>query len=151
PDVCRSVPFMPDDAFRQHQVVHHEERTRYNSGVRTDELDFDLPPELIAQEPMPERSNSRLLHYRSADQSIAHFRFSDLPSLLRAGDLMVFNDSRVIPARFVLKKSTGGRIEGLFLQEIQPGRWHVMLKGLGRSAPEMQLAEASDVPVRVMQ
>src|SRR5437588_920707 len=79
-----------------------------NRLMRTDELDFDLPPELIAQTPAPERAMSRLLHYRSADRSIAHRRFSDLPQILVPGDLLVFNDTRVIPARLTLKKSTGG-------------------------------------------
>src|SRR5690349_9335232 len=83
----------------------------YKQGMRTDELDFDLPPELIAQTPTKQRAASRLLHYKSADRSIAHRRFSDLPQLLRAGDLLVFNDTRVIPARFTLKKSSGGRVE----------------------------------------
>ncbi len=100
--------------------------------MRTDELDFHLPPELIAQTPSPRREASRLLHYRRADRSVAHRTFLDLPGLLRAGDLLVFNDTRVLPARFMLRKNTGGRIEGLFLSEIRPGRWQVMLKGLER-------------------
>src|SRR3954465_10823181 len=99
--------------------------------MRTDELDFDLPAELIAQSPSEQRAASRLLHYRSADRSITHRRFSDLPSLLHAGDLLVFNDTRVIPARFVLKKSTGGRVEGLYLGLTETGEWRVMLKNMG--------------------
>jgi S-adenosylmethionine:tRNA ribosyltransferase-isomerase len=101
--------------------------------VRTDELDFDLPPELIAQTPPERREAARLLHYRRSDQSVAHRTFSDLPSVLRPGDLLVFNDARVVPARFVLRKSTGGRVEGLFLSEPRRGRWQVLLKGLERS------------------
>src|SRR5437762_13261910 len=103
--------------------------------MRTDELDFDLPPELIAQTPAKQRAASRLLHYQSADRSIAHRRFSDLPRLLRAGDLLVFNDTRVIPARFKLKKSSGGRIEGLYLGLSDSGEWRVMLKNLGPLKP----------------
>jgi S-adenosylmethionine:tRNA ribosyltransferase-isomerase len=102
--------------------------------MRTDELDFDLPPELIAQEPTADRSAARLLYYRRGDRSIAHRRFSDLPALLKAGDLLVLNDSRVIPARFLLQKASGGLIDGLFLSESQPGRWTVMLRNLGNSA-----------------
>jgi S-adenosylmethionine:tRNA ribosyltransferase-isomerase len=96
----------------------------------TDELDFHLPPELIAQTPAPERAASRLLHYRREDASISHRRFSDLPGLLRRGDLLVFNDTKVLPARFMLRKESGGAIEGLFLSQQSPGRWRVMLKGL---------------------
>lgn len=99
--------------------------------MRTDQLDFDLPPELIAQEPPAERHASRLLHYRRADGSVAHRTFSDLPTILTRGDLLVFNNARVLPARFMLRKETGGRVEGLFLRELRPGRWHVLLKGMG--------------------
>jgi S-adenosylmethionine:tRNA ribosyltransferase-isomerase len=112
--------------------------------VRSDELDFELPPELIAQAPAPERAASRLLRYRRDDRSIAHRAFSDLPSLLRAGDLLVLNDARVIPARFTLRKTTGGRVEGLFLAEPSPGTWHVMLKNLGPITRPVPLVFADD-------
>src|SRR5437763_7597104 len=103
--------------------------------MRTDDLDFDLPPELIAQSPTPDRAASRLLHYRRADRSIAHRAFSDLSELLRPGDLLVFNDARVIPARFTLHKASGGRVEALFLADGGRGVWRVMLKNLGRVDP----------------
>ena len=99
--------------------------------MRTEELDFHLPPELIAQIPPESRTDSRLLHYRRHDHSVSHRTFSDLPGLLRKGDLLVFNDARVIPARFMLRKSTGGRVEGLFLNEETPGVWRVLLRNLG--------------------
>jgi len=100
--------------------------------MRTDELDFHLPPELIAQEPTPERHGSRLLHYNPGTRDIRHLRFTDLPSLLRPGDLLVFNDTRVLPARFVLQKPTKGLIDGLFLEELRSGRWRVLLRNVGR-------------------
>jgi len=114
--------------------------------MRTDELDFDLPPQLIAQNPAPQRSSARLLHYRRADRSIEHRIFSDLPSLLKAGDLLVFNDTRVIPARFALKKSTGGRVEGLYLSQTEQGDWRVMLKNVGKidGQPVLSFAGAQD-------
>ncbi|HEY7116958.1 MAG TPA: tRNA preQ1(34) S-adenosylmethionine ribosyltransferase-isomerase QueA [Tepidisphaeraceae bacterium] len=99
--------------------------------MRTDDLDFELPPELIAQSPPPERSASRLLHYRRSERSIEHRTFAQLPSLLRPGDLLVFNDTRVVPARFTLRKSGGGYVEALFLTQAAPGRWRVMLKNVG--------------------
>jgi S-adenosylmethionine:tRNA ribosyltransferase-isomerase len=99
--------------------------------MRTDDLDFELPPDLIAQSPPAERAASRLLHYRRADRSVAHRTFSDLPGLLRPGDLLVFNDARVVPARFMLRKETGGLIEGLFLAQSAPTRWRVLLRNLG--------------------
>lgn len=112
------------------------------SAMRTDELDFHLPPELIAQSPAAERSASRLLHYRRNDGTANHRTFAELPSLLRSGDLLVFNDTRVIPARFVLRKATGGRVEGLFLAEPSPGRWRVLLRNLGAARGEALSFEA---------
>jgi S-adenosylmethionine:tRNA ribosyltransferase-isomerase len=112
--------------------------------MRTDDLDFDLPPELIAQDPPPERTASRLLHYRRADRSIHHRTFADLPSLLRPGDLLVLNNTRVLPARFALRKSSGGMIEGLFLEETGPGDWRVLLRNLGSGASGKTLVFAHD-------
>jgi S-adenosylmethionine:tRNA ribosyltransferase-isomerase len=119
--------------------------------MRTDDLDFHLPAELIAQSPTPDRAASRLLHYRRSDRSIAHREFTDLPWLLRRGDLLVFNDARVVPARFMLIKETGGRVEGLFLGENAPGQWRVLLKNVGRGEPAMRFADAPEVAVRVIE
>jgi S-adenosylmethionine:tRNA ribosyltransferase-isomerase len=99
--------------------------------LRTEELDFDLPPELIAQSPTPKRSASRLLHYRRDDRSIAHRHFGDLPALLRKGDLLIFNDARVLPARFMLRKETGGLVEALFLNQPRETQWNVLMRNLG--------------------
>src|SRR6187551_385285 len=99
--------------------------------MRTADLDFHLPPELIAQEPAADRAASRLLHYTRSDKRIAHRVFSDLPLLLRPDDLLVFNDARVLPARFMLRKETGGLIEGLFLDQPSAGKWHVLLRNVG--------------------
>lgn len=86
-------------------------------AVHTDDFDFQLPPELIAQAPLPERDASRLLHVRSPSGALQHRQFRELPSLLRAGDLLVFNDSRVIPARLLGKKvGTGGKAELLLIR-----------------------------------
>ena len=74
---------------------------------------YDLPPELIAQRPPASRSGSRLLCLDGATAAISDRRFTDLPQLVRAGDLLVFNDTRVIPARLHGTKDSGGRIEVL--------------------------------------
>src|SRR3954471_3209292 len=118
--------------------------------MRTDDLDFELPPELIAQSPAPERAASRLLHYRREDRGIAHRTFSDLPGILRPGDLLVFNDARVVPARFVLRKPTGGRGEGLLLGEAAAGRWRVMLKTLGGSSGRLSFEQEPAVSATVV-
>ena len=85
--------------------------------MHTDDFDFQLPPELIAQAPLASRDASRLLHVRRPSGRVQHRLFRDLPSLLREGDLLVFNDSRVIPARLIGKKrGTGGRAELLLVR-----------------------------------
>lgn len=82
--------------------------------MRPDDFRFDLPPGLIAQTPLPRRSASRLLTLDGATGAWADRWMQDLPSLLDAGDLLVFNDTRVVPARIFGAKPTGGRVEMLF-------------------------------------
>lgn len=85
--------------------------------MRTDDFHFDLPDELIAQQPCEQRSASRLLHLSRtsevSQESIQHRQFTDLIELLNTGDLLVFNDTRVIPARLYGQKATGGKVEVL--------------------------------------
>ncbi len=81
--------------------------------MRRSDFSYELPPELIAQEPLPERRASRLLHLSARRGRIEDLGFGDLPALLRAGDLLVLNDTRVIPARLYGRKSSGGRVEVL--------------------------------------
>ena len=95
--------------------------------MRTDQLDFDLPPELIAQHPVTPRDASRLIHYRRATREVSHHIFRELPELLLPGDLLVFNDARVLPAKFALIKPTGGRVVGLFLEQPREGEWVALL------------------------
>ena len=101
--------------------------------MRTDFLDYDLPECLIAQEPCPERDRSRLMVVRRAEGVIEHRVFADLPDLLRSGDLLVLNDTRVIPARLIGHRArTGGRWEGLFLRETADGLWELLCQTRGR-------------------
>src|SRR3989338_10223153 len=81
--------------------------------MRTSDFHYELPPELIARYPAEPRSASRLLLLDSAGGVRRDLTFTDLPSLLQPGDLLVFNDTRVIPARLFGAKETGGRIEVL--------------------------------------
>lgn len=119
--------------------------------MKTDELDFHLPPDLIAQTPPGDRSEARLLHYRRADRSIVHRTFTDLPDLLRPGDLLVFNDSRVVPAKLLLRKSTGGRVEGLYLADEESGRWRVLLKNLGPNREPLTFADSPGLTMTVLE
>lgn len=80
-------------------------------ALKRSSFQYELPPELIAQRPLDRRSDSRLLHLSRRGGEIADRRFRDLPALLEEGDLLVFNNTRVIPARLFGRKETGGRVE----------------------------------------
>ena len=109
--------------------------------MRTSEFDYELPRKLIAQTPIEPRDASRLLVVDRADQRIEHRRFSDLVNLLCPGDLLVANESRVIPARlFGRKVPTGGAVEMLLLNQCSPQTWEVLLKPGRRVKPGARLA-----------
>ena len=84
---------------------------RYNVPMKIQDFDFDLPPELIAQFPPEQRSSSRMLHLDGASGELRDALFADLPRYLSAGDVMVFNDTRVIKARLYGVKDSGGKVE----------------------------------------
>lgn len=98
--------------------------------------DYSLPPELIAQHPMPRRDSSRLLVLNREHQTLSHHHFSDLPDLLAHHDLLVMNDTRVVPARLNgTRTATGGKWEGLFLREAEEGGWRIIGKTRGTLLP----------------
>ena len=104
--------------------------------LRTDELDYELPPELIATRPAEPRDSARLLVMRRSDDTIEHRHVRDLGEYLSANDLLIFNRTAVMPARLVGRRAdTGGRVEGLFLEEVGHERWLVMLRSNGRLRP----------------
>ena len=103
--------------------------------MRTDELDYELPPELIAQHPIARRDQARLLILERDNGRLADRIIADLPQVLRAGDCLVLNDTRVLPGRFFARRPTGAKIEGLFLEAPQPGQWKVMLRNARRIRP----------------
>ena len=88
--------------------------------MKKSDFHYDLPPELIAQAPLPERSASRLLVVPPAPRPFADAGIRDLPALLEPGDLLVFNDTRVIPARLFGQKTSGGRVE-ILIERLLPG------------------------------
>jgi len=96
--------------------------------MKTETLDYYLPPELIAQEPTPVRSDSRLLVFNRQSCELIDSRFSKLADFLQPGDCLVLNDTKVLPARFFARRSSGAELEGLFLAESTSGIWQVMLK-----------------------
>lgn len=109
--------------------------------MRTSDFDYELPPELIAQSPAEPRDASRLLVLRRADGVMEHRRFRDLPEYLRPGDLMVFNRSRVIPARLRGRLPGGGApFELLLLRRVSPGLWRALGRPSRRLRPGLRLA-----------
>lgn len=91
--------------------------------------DFDLPEELIAQTPLPERTASRLLTLNKRSGAIAHHTFKDIVDQLQSGDTLVLNDTRVIPARlFGIKADTGAKAEVLLLKNLGEDRWEALVK-----------------------
>ena len=85
--------------------------------MKTEKLNYNLPPELIAQEPLAVRSDSRLLVLNRSNGDIKDSSFSRLGDFLLPGDCLVLNNTKVLPARFFAKRATGGKLEGLFLSE----------------------------------
>lgn len=99
--------------------------------MRVDDFDYDLPRELIAQRPLARRDESRLLVLRRESGAIEHHCFRDIAELLAPGDLLVLNDTRVIPARLIGRRPTGGRIEVLLIAP-EGDMWRALLRGLAR-------------------
>lgn len=97
--------------------------------MKTEQLNYFLPQELIAQQPASVRSDSKLLVLERATGKIVDSQFSDVANFLSAGDCLVLNDTKVLPARFFVRRDTGGKLEGLFLAQNPDGTWEIMLKG----------------------
>lgn len=106
--------------------------------MRKDELDYHLPPERIAQRAIEPRDAARLLVLHRSDGRIEHRHFRDVGDYLNPGDCLVVNNTQVIPARFHLRRKSGGRIEALFLHA-DDRDWTVLLKGGGRLKPGERL------------
>src|SRR5690606_21133050 len=100
-------------------------------------FDYELPPERIAQRPAEPRESARLLVLDRAGAPLQHELMSDLPALLRAGDLLVVNATRVLPARLRGAKVSGGRAEALLLGPAPgaAGRWRALVRCRGRLRP----------------
>lgn len=115
------------------------------------DFDFELPEDSIAQSPPIERGASRLLVLPRREGAIEHRSFRDLPSLLRPNDLLVFNDTKVIPARIELRRATGGRVRGLLLDPPRAGSFRSLLEGKGRLQVGDVLSTPAGLPVRLLE
>ena len=100
---------------------------------------FDLPEELIAQTPIAERDHSRLLHVDKTTGALEHRHFYDLPDYLREGDCLVLNDSRVLPARLIGARPTGGTVELVLLRDLGEGRWECLSRPGRKTKPGQEL------------
>ncbi len=108
--------------------------------LRTDDFDYDLPQELIAQTPVEPRDTSRLLVLDRATGALRHDRFFNIGHYLQPGDLLVANESRVLPARLFGRKATGGKVEVLLLQRRDDRTWEALVGGKGvRPGTELQI------------
>jgi len=111
--------------------------------VRLADLDYALPEDLIAQEPAAERDAARLFVLDRASSAPRHARVADLPGLLGAGDVLVLNDARVVPARVHGRRPSGGRLEVLFVRpRAGSGEWEVLVRGAPRPGEPVHLPEA---------
>jgi len=120
--------------------------------VRTADFDFVLPPELIAQQPVPKRDESRLLVLQRGDGHFEHRKFRDLLEFLRAGDVLVLNNSRVIPARLRgVNAKSGGKFEVFLLEANEPNDWWCLMRPGKNARPgtKIILCDAQGQPLKI--
>jgi S-adenosylmethionine:tRNA ribosyltransferase-isomerase len=121
--------------------------------MRTTDFHFELPPELIAQQPATRRDGSRLLVLQRKTGKIEHRQFSELPEFFQPGDVLVLNNSRVIPARLHgANAKTGGKFELLLLEENAVNNWWAMLRPGKRAkiGTQIQLQEKNGAPAKIV-
>ena len=107
--------------------------------MKKSDFDFELPEELIAQTPIQQRDHSRLMHLDKQTGEISHEHFYDLPRFLKKRDCLVLNDSRVLPARLIGCRSTGGSVELVLLRDLGEGRWECLSRPGRKTKPGTEL------------
>ncbi len=107
--------------------------------MKTSDFHYELPPELIAQTPIDRRDRSRLMCLDRCSGDIAHRHFYDLPELLREGDCLILNDSRVLPARLLGARETGGAVEVVLLRDRGGGVWECLTRPGRKTKPGARL------------
>jgi len=124
--------------------------TAYDGALDIFQFDFDLPAERIAQEPVHERDRSRLLVLDRSRALLAHRRFDALPEVLEAGDLLVLNDTRVVPVRIAGRRRSGARLDMIVVREVAPRVWTALIQGARRvKSGEVVLVGAARMPVEL--
>lgn len=116
--------------------------------MKTEAFDYELPREFIAQHPVAERASSSLLVLNRTSGRVEHRHFRDITGYFRPGDVLVLNDSRVIPARLPARKTTGGRVDLLLVEELAGGGWSCLVEGVRKASVPVTLF-VEDVPIVV--
>ena len=118
--------------------------------MNLNEFDYNLPDSAIAQEPLPVRTESRLLV--DIENQIQHSKISDFPDIIKSGDLIVMNNTRVLPARFYTRKATGGKVEILLLEESkEANEWEALVKPSRKIAPGTIFKFGEDFQIEVQE
>lgn len=117
--------------------------------MRTDDFDYDLPDAAIAQVPRQPRDAARLLVDRGPAATPDHRTVADLPALVGPGDVVVVNETRVLPARLHLRKPTGGAVEVLLVEDLGDGRWEALVRPSRKIPPGAELVAGADLTVVV--
>ncbi len=119
--------------------------------MQTADFDYYLPPELIAQVPADRRDGSRMMLVDRKTGRWEHRQFTDLPAFMRGGDVLVANNTRVIPARLTGRKpGTGGKVEVFLLEELEPKVWDVLIRSSKRPKPDDRIIFGDTELVAVM-
>ena len=120
--------------------------------MKLDDFDYHLPPERIAHEPAARRDGARLLVHRLGEKRTEHRGVADLPELLQPGDLLVVNDTRVLPARLFARRASGGAVELLLLEPAGPGRaWRALVHPARKLRPgEVLTVAGGEVEARLV-
>lgn len=119
--------------------------------MKLEEFDYSLPEERIAQQPLTERDASKMLVYSRQSKEISHERFLNLPAHLRAGDLLVFNQSKVVKARLIGERATGGRVEAFLLNQVDENRYHALLKCSAKKEPGLEFTVHDKLKVTLLE
>jgi S-adenosylmethionine:tRNA ribosyltransferase-isomerase len=119
--------------------------------MRLEDFDYRLPEELIASEPLADRGASRLLHVDRGSSALMDRQFADLPEMLRAGDVLVLNNTKVFPARLIGRTETGGAVELLLEEELNNGEWSALAKPAKRLHPGKKIILSNDFSCEVVE
>ena len=126
-------------------------KTPEKTPLKTALFEYNLPEELIAQSPLEERDQSRLLTIDPPSKKIADHTFSDLPNLLQKEDVLVINNTKVMPARLLGKRATGGKVEILLLEDKENTFWTALIQPSRRVSEDEEIEIAPNFKVRVHQ